>query len=278
MDPGLVAWLLSNLFDVKVPDYDHARPHATDVRVMVPRTYHSDSMVLFCDTADRPLLATVFEVQRRWDLGKRRTWKLYVAQLEAELNVDAALLAYCPDPSIARRYRTLFDGDGLCLSLRPLIFTPDDVPLVVDVDVARAGPALAVLSAICHGDHAEVEAAFPALMEALRAVGPSRAILYYDVVLAGLPLATRTRWEAFMTTAADYEFRSELLRNVLARGKAEGEAQGEARAILTVLDGRGVAVPDDIRDQVLECADTSQLDIWLRRAVTATTVDDVIHG
>jgi hypothetical protein len=110
--------------------------------------------------------------------------------------------------------------------------------------------------------------------------------LYYDVVLAGLPLATRTRWEAFMTTAADYEFRSELLRNVLARGKAEGEAQGEvrgeargeARAILTVLDGRGVAVPDDIRDQVLGCADTSQLDIWLRRAVTATTVDDVIHG
>src|ERR1700712_3244561 len=88
MDPGLVAWLLSNLFDVKVPDYDHARPHATDVRVLVPRTYPSDSMVLFCDAADRPLLAAVFEVQRGWDLAKRRTWKLYVIQLEAELDVD----------------------------------------------------------------------------------------------------------------------------------------------------------------------------------------------
>jgi hypothetical protein len=79
-----VAWLLRTLFEVKVPDYHHARPHATDVRVMVPRTYHADSMALFCDADDRPLLATVFEVQRRWDLAKRRTWKLYVAQLEAE--------------------------------------------------------------------------------------------------------------------------------------------------------------------------------------------------
>jgi hypothetical protein len=185
MDPGLVAWLLRSLFEVKVPDYDHARPHATDVRVMVPHTYHADSMALFCDAADQPLLATVFEVQRGWDLAKQRTWKLYVAQLEAELNVDAALLAYCPDPSIARRYRALFEADGLCLFLRPLIFTPDDVPLVVDVDVARAGPALAVLSAFCHGDHADVETTFPALVAALRAAGPSKALLYYDVVLAG---------------------------------------------------------------------------------------------
>jgi hypothetical protein len=77
-----------------------------------------------------------------------------------------------------------------------------------------------------------------------------------------------------MTTAADYEFQSELLRNVLARGRAQGEAQ----AILTLLDGRGVAVPDDVCDQVLECTDTSLLDIWLRRAITATTVDDVIRG
>jgi hypothetical protein len=161
LDPDLPAWLLRNLFEVKLPDYDHARSHATDVRMMVPRTYHADSMVLFCDASDRPLLAAVPEVQRGWDLAKRRTWKLYVAQLEAELDVDAALLVYCPDPVISRRYRNLLEANGLCLSLRPLIFTPDDVPLVVDKDVARASPALAVLSALCHGDLAEVEAAFP---------------------------------------------------------------------------------------------------------------------
>jgi hypothetical protein len=282
IDPGLVAWLLRNLFEVNVPHYDHARPHATDVRVMVPRTYHADSMVLFCDEADRPLLATVLEVQRGWDLAKRRTWKLYVAQLEAELDIGAALLAYCPEPSIARRYRALFEAERLCLSLRPLIFTPDDVPLVVDVDVARTSPALAVLAAICHGDQAEVETAFPALVEALRAAGPKQALLYYDVVLAGLPVATRTRWEAFVTSVAGYEFQSEFFRNLAAQYKEEfqarGEARGEAKAIVTVLEGRGLAVPTDVRDLIMECSDGEQLDVWLRRAITATTVEDVIQG
>lgn len=281
LDPGLVAWLLTNVFDVKVPDYHHARTQATDVQVLVPRTYHADSMLLFCNPADEPLLAVVLEVQRGWDRAKRRTWKLYVAQLEVELDVDAALVVYCPDPAIARRYRGLFEFEGVSLSLRPLIFTPHDVPLVVDVDLARANPALAVLSAICHGDRPEVESMFPALVEALRAVGPSKAILYYDVVLAGLPVATRTRWEAFMTTSVDYEFRSELLRDLADRytklGEARGQARGEAQAVLTVLEGRGVTLPADIRERILACADLAQLDTWLRRAGTAATVDDVIR-
>ena len=248
---------------------------------MVPRTYHADGMVLFCDSADRPLMGAVLEVQRRWDVTKLRTWKLYVAQLEAELDVVTALVVFCPDPAIARRYRKLFEDDESSLTLLPLIFTPDDLPLVHDVDLARANPSLAVFSAICHAEHAEVEAAFPALMEALRAADPKQALLYYDVVLAGLPPATRTRWEAFMTTAAGYEFQSELLRNLSDQYKAEhqarGEALGEAQAVLTVLEERGVPVSDDIRDQIMACADTKQLATWLRRAVTAATVDDVVR-
>ena len=73
-----------------------------------------------------------------------------------------------------------------------------------------------------------------------------------------------------MTTASNYEFQSELLRNAAARG--------QARALLTVLDWRDVMVPDNVRDRVLECRDTGLLDIWLRRAITATTLDDVIRG
>jgi hypothetical protein len=284
LDPGLVTWLLAHLFDVKVPDYHHARAQPTDVRVLVPRTYHADGMLLFSDAADQPVLAVVLEVQRGWDATKRWTWKLYVAQLEAELTINAALVVYCPDPAIARRYRGMFEFEGLSLPLRPFIFTPRDVPLVVDVALARANPALAVFSAICHGGDADVDAVFPALAEALRTFGPKRAILYYDIVLAGLPQAPRTRWEAYMSTTIESEYRSELLREVDARGKARGEALGEARgeargegrAVLTVLDARGIPMPDAIREQILACTDLTQLDTWLRRAVTATTAEDVI--
>ncbi len=277
LDPGLVTWLLAHLFDVKVPDYDHARAQATDVRVLVPRTYHADGMLLYCDAADQPVLAVVLEIQRGWDPTKRWTWKLYVAQLEAELTVNAALVVYCPDPAIARRYRAMFEYDGLSQPLRPFIFTPHDVPLVVDVELARANPALAVFSAVCHGGDADVDVVFPALAEALRALGPKKAILYYDVVLAGLPQAPRARWEAYMSTATDSEYHSELFREIDARGRALGEALGEGRAVLTVLDARGVPVPDAIREQILTCTDLTQLDTWLRRAVTATTADDVTH-
>jgi hypothetical protein len=277
LDPGVVAWLLSNVFDVEVPDYHHARSQATDVRVLVPRTYHADGMLLFCDRFDLPLLAVVLEVQRSPDRGKRRTWKLYVAQLEAELDVTAALVVFCPDPGLAEWYRSLFASDGLSLPLRPLIFTPDDVPFVVETKLARANPALAVLSAICHGGQAEVDGMFPALAEALRSLGPRKAILYYDVVLAGLPGPARVRWEAFMTTTVE-EYRSELLRELAAQHEQVGEARGEGRAVLTVLDARGVAVPTAVREQVLACTDLAQLDTWLRRALTAATVDDVIRG
>jgi hypothetical protein len=279
LDPGLVTWLLAHLFDVKVPDYDHARAQPTDVRVVVPRTYHADGMLLYCDAADRPVLAVVLEIQRGWDETKRWTWKLYVVQLEAELKVDAALVVYCPNPALARKYRDMFDDAGLSAPFRPFIFTAQDVPLVIDVEQARANPALAVFSAICHGGDADVDAVFPALGAALRALGPKKAILYHDIVLAGLPPAPRVRWEAYMSSAVgyEYEFRSELLREANAQGRAQGEAHGEARALLTVLDARGVAVPEAIREQILACTDLTQLDTWLRRATTATIADDVIH-
>ena len=52
---------------------------------------------------------------------------------------------------------------------------------------------------------------------------------------------------------------------------------GEAQAVLTVLDARGVAVPEAIREQILACTDLTQLDTWLRCAVTAATAEDVIR-
>jgi hypothetical protein len=44
-----------------------------------------------------------------------------------------------------------------------------------------------------------------------------------------------------------------------------------------VLNARGVPVPKVVREHILACTDLNQLDTWLRRALTATTTDDVIH-
>ncbi len=85
-----------------------------------------------------------------------------------------------------------------------------------------------------------------------------------------------------MTTTAGNKYYSDAFRKAFADGEASGEARGEAlgegRAVLTVLDARGVTVPAAAREQILACSDLAQLDTWLRRAVTATTADEVIRG
>jgi hypothetical protein len=84
--------------------------------------------------------------------------------------------------------------------------------------------------------------------------------------------------EEFMVIA-DYEFQSDFYRRRIkaaeAEGQARGEARGEAKAVLAILDARGIEVPDDLRDEVVNCTDLDRLDTWLRRAATADTIEDL---
>jgi hypothetical protein len=81
-----------------------------------------------------------------------------------------------------------------------------------------------------------------------------------------------------MTTKFTDDFIDRWLAEGEAKGKAEGKAEGEARMILRVLSARGLQVPAEIRELVLSCVDTSQLEVWGDRAATATRVEDVFNS
>lgn len=95
------------------------------------------------------------------------------------------------------------------------------------------------------------------------------------------PVTTETKWALFLTklvlgtldTNGGKELLSELLHDHYARCRTSGLAE----SLLLVLEVRGVAVPDDIRNQIQQCNDTEQLNIWLTYASTATTIDEVIR-
>jgi hypothetical protein len=80
-------------------------------------------------------------------------------------------------------------------------------------------------------------------------------------------------------TATSHRYESDFARRYFsqgeAQGKAEGKAEGEAKAVLAVLDARGVDVPDDVRARVMACTDLEQLDAWIRRAAGATKIQDL---
>lgn len=67
------------------------------------------------------------------------------------------------------------------------------------------------------------------------------------------------------------KFQSDTFR----RYWAEGFAQGVARAVLIVLEARGLPVSDEVRERVGACKDVQRLEHWLVRAVTAESVDEV---
>jgi len=76
-----------------------------------------------------------------------------------------------------------------------------------------------------------------------------------------------------------YEYQSEFARKYVAQGREEGLRQGrhegEQEALLEVLDARGLQVDDSARQRIMACTDLSQLKSWLRKAVTAASVQEL---
>jgi hypothetical protein len=148
--------------------------------------------------------------------------------------------------------------------------------VVTDPGTARASPELAVLSAMAHGSHPDREKVLRAMLAALQSLDHDHASLYADVVLATLPEATRHHLEALMALGT-YEYQSDFARRYFFQGKAEGEAKGEAKALLAVLAARGIEVTAEARARITGCTDLDQLDTWVRRAATASSIGNLFE-
>jgi len=76
----------------------------------------------------------------------------------------------------------------------------------------------------------------------------------------------------------NYEYRSELFQRMVAQGKAEGRAEGFAEAVLEVLRGRHIPVDESDKARPATVTDHAALLGMLRRALTATSFDEVLAG
>ena len=65
-------------------------------------------------------------------------------------------------------------------------------------------------------------------------------------------------------------------RGLILESEAKGKAEGEARALLTVLATRGLAVSDEQRQRILACADLTQLERFVRQAVSAASTEEAL--
>jgi predicted transposase YdaD len=68
----------------------------------------------------------------------------------------------------------------------------------------------------------------------------------------------------------------ELIEQGRQQGLQQGLARGRAEGVLRILAARGVQVADEARQRILTCTDVATLDDWFDRALTASTLADVL--
>jgi len=293
--PELAATLLSEALHVPLPEYTEARLDSADLTDTVPTEYRADVVVLLVN--DQPVLGIIVEIQLEVDQHKAFSWPAYLVNLRARIKCRCCLLVVAPEPAVARWAAQRIDlGPGA--GLTPLVLGPEGVPVIRDVSLAKKSPELAVLSALAHGQR-DVETAVAVALAAVAATEPldeERRALYLDVVEAALSEAAR---KALEMLPENYVFQGPSYRKGIEEGRLkgrlegveqgrlegveqgrregerEGRAQGEANALLTILQTRGLQLTEEQRQRIVSCNDIEQLDAWVRKAVTATSVEDL---
>ncbi|AUX27448.1 hypothetical protein SOCEGT47_080380 [Sorangium cellulosum] len=275
--PTLAAEMLRDALGQPVPTFTEARVESSDLTEIIPSTRRADVIVvLLVGAQQRPAMAIVVEVQLGVDPDKPYVWPAYVILTRARHRCPTRLLVVTIDPEMVRWCSRPIETGHPGWVLKPLVLGPEGVPVVTDVEQAKAAPEVAVLSAMAHGQGAAAEAIGVAFLTAAAGLDQERRALYADVVLSSLNAAARRMLEAMMKSG--YEFQSEFARGYVAkglekgleRGREEGMREGTLKAkahdVLAVLEARGLEVPAEVRERVLASTDVAELDRWIRRA------------
>lgn len=96
-----------------------------------------------------------------------------------------------------------------------------------------------------------------------------------DVILGMLDDANRREVEQDIMQPVRY--RSETLRRWYAEATAEGKAEGKAEVLVEILRNRNILVPPAIEARILACRDEASLRRMSLRALTASSVDEVVR-
>jgi hypothetical protein len=242
----------------------------SDLTASVPTELRADAVVMLSG-ADGAQLAVVVEVQLRYDPRKRFSWPSYLTQVRAAHRCPAVLLVICLSTATAARCRAPIATGHPSFDLVPLVIDAVTIPDPNGPVTATAGPELAVLAVLTGALDLSQDSARRVVLASLAELDQSRLATYTVLVRSAVSDSARQALEDLMTT----KFRDTFVDRLLAEGEAKGEAKGEARTILRVLAARGLEVPTKVREQVLSCSDTSQLETWADRAAIAVSVEEV---
>ena len=273
--PELALELLREM-KMKLPAYTEARIVSAAVTELKPADRNADAVVM-ADADGKAVQAVIVEVQLDPDPEKHFSWPVYVAGLRSRHRCPAFVLAVTVTETTAEWCGTAFDLGG-CNFFRPVVLAPSAVPTIDEETAARERPELAVLSSIAHVREPNALARGRATLAAVWDLPGEKREAYSDLVLVAYEKEARAAFEELMMSG-HYDFQSDFARTYQAKGREEGReegrAEGRAEALLAVFEARRLHVSNEARDRILACTDSEQLDVWIRRAVSVATVDEL---
>jgi hypothetical protein len=119
-------------------------------------------------------------------------------------------------------------------------------------------------------------AAGPLLAQAIREVAALPVDAYQRAIAEPVLLAFQNMLgQEPSQNPEEQEFIVDLLRG-WENARTEGRTETQANAVLTVLRVRGIPVPDAARNRILAQNDLACLERWLERAITASSIAEVL--
>jgi hypothetical protein len=261
-NPQLAAALLAHA-GVSFPSGASAVIADSNLSARRPLAFAAENVIVFTSTAGK--VVAIAEVQkdppRPWKL---RDWPAYLAIAGREHQCDAILLVIALSRRAARASRTVIRTGHPGFDLVPIVIGPDNTPPPGGPDL---GPELTVLAVLTGAlDLASHEARMFAL-RSIASAGAGQRDGYTRLIKAIVPQAVLESLEELLTTL----FKDPFIDGFIDQGRA----QGEAHMLLRMLDARGIDAPAGLRDRISSCTDTTQLEDWFDRAITAKSIGDV---
>jgi hypothetical protein len=243
--------------------------------------FEADAVVVAGPVWD-PVRGIIVEVQQAKDPRKHQDMARYAAALWLLLRCPVDVLVIAPSERVASFYAKPVITTLPGYIPTPRALWPDMVPVITDPARVTANPSLAALSLMLHGQNPQVCEAF---VYGLAALPPEHVLKYYEYGYCMSSTSVRRILEELVASSAwpvYSPFAKEHFGRGLAEGKAEGKAEGaiegEGRAILLVLQARGIEVSSEERARITSCADRDQLERWVSRSAVVKTASELFES
>ncbi|MEV4114392.1 hypothetical protein [Nonomuraea sp. NPDC049695] len=261
-----------------------------DLRDRISREMHADTVVFAGPPQDR-WFSTIVEVETEMSEQKLRQTVEAAEMLRLETRKPVYVIFITPDPCAARFNQSVEIHSGcLTIIMRPVIVGPDRIPVLTDPEQMAADLLTAALSVMAHGHLPKVAEAFVKLLDGLPdddaaslfgytidMAPPQARQLLEETVTIYIP--EHSPWAQNLYRKGEEAGREEGWEKGWKEGQKEGDARGrameKAASVFTVLRFRGIAIPPDRHTQIATCTDLDLLEVWLRRALEATHIDDL---